>query len=143
MKAWVTAWLVSMALWLVLVGSFAPAELAAGVVAAAGAATAGYLARSADAHGVRLAGSDLVALSRVPAASVRDSVAVLAAIARQLAGGDPVRGRLVRVPDRAPPDPAGAVGHHLMTTLVVGSSPNTYVAGFEGGSALVHQLLRR
>lgn len=140
---WLAIWAVSMATWLLFVVTLAPAEVLAGVVAAAISTLAIAVVhryapvRLRFAPAVRwLAGS-----WRLPWRVVVETLRLAAALWRQVARGQRVTGRFRTIPfPEGEPEPV-ATTRRLIATTIASLAPNTYVVGIEDGYALVHQLL--
>ena len=138
-----SAWYVSLTLlWLAFVDTFAPAEVALGLLAAAVAATAAELVRSQELVRFRLEARWLRDLHRLPWQVLRDCWVLALALWRHCTG-HPVRGGFRVVPFPSEVDDARSAGRRALVTAVVSVAPNTLVVGVEGGEGemLVHQLV--
>ena len=135
-------WAVLMAAWLLFVDTFAVAEVLAGVVASALAASfaeavreRGYVRFSPRArwlaHAPRVAWQILV-----------DCWILEVALVRRLQGRRP-RGVLYRVPIRYGGDDSRSAARRALLNFAVSITPNSYVLDLEPGTgvALVHQLV--
>jgi hypothetical protein len=139
---WIAWFLPLLLLWLAFVDTLAGAELAAGLVAAAIAASAAELVRSQDLVRFRLDPRWLPGLQRLPWQVLRDTWLLAVALWGQL-GGRPVRGRFRVVPFPSEGDDARSAARRALATAVVSVAPNTVAVGIEGGEGelLVHQLV--
>jgi multisubunit Na+/H+ antiporter MnhE subunit len=140
---WLALWAASMATWLLFVVTLAPEELVAGAVAAGVSVVAVAVVLRYDPLRLRLAPVPrwLAGSWRLPWQVLVDTVRLAAALWRQVALGQPVRGRFVTVPfPEGEPQDVAAIRQVVATTLAA-LPPNTYIVEIEGGSALVHQLL--
>ena len=139
---WIAWFLPLVLLWLAFVDTLAGGEVAAGLVAAALAATAAEVVRSQDLVRFRLDPRWLGGLHRLPWQVLRDTWLLAVALWRQL-GGHPARGtfRVFAFPSEA--DDARSAARRALVTAVVSVAPNTVVVGIEGadGELLVHQLV--
>ena len=143
--AWLVVWAASFAMWLLLTSTVDHSELIAGAGAATIAATVFEVVREHGAPRARPRWAWLKPAPIIPLLVARDTVVVFAELARQLRGGRRRPGRLhvVELPDLG--DEAERNARHLIVTIGVSLSPNTYVIGFEPGrdEMLVHQLVPR
>jgi multisubunit Na+/H+ antiporter MnhE subunit len=142
-RAWI-AWFVALnLLWLLLISAWVPEEEVLGLFASALAATAAVAVQKQGLIRFKPRLRWLLAARSLPLASVRQSALVLAALARQLAGGEPVRGRFRTEHVSLPSDPDESATKRAL--LIAGRSfpPNTYVLGIdpERESMLVHELI--
>jgi multisubunit Na+/H+ antiporter MnhE subunit len=141
-RFWI-AWYVPMVvLWLAFVDTLAWEEVAAGLVAAAIAATAAELVRSQDLVRLHHAPRWLRGLPQLPWQVVRDTWLLTAALWRH-ATGRPVHGSFRVVPFPSEADDARSAARRALVTAVTSVAPNTVVVGIEGaeGELLVHQLV--
>ena len=131
-------------LWLAFVDTLAWEweEVAAGLVAAAIAATAAELVRSQDLVRFHLDPRWLRGLAPLPWQVLRDTWLLTVALWRHLTG-HPARGRFRVVPFPSEADDASSAGRRALVTALVSVAPNTVVVGVEGqeGEMLVHQLV--
>jgi len=129
-------------LWLAFVDTLAWEEVAAGLVAAAIAATAAELVRSQDLVRFQLDPRWLRGLSQLPWQVLRDIWLLTAALWRHSIGR-PVHGRFRVVPFPSEADDARSAARRALVTAVTSVAPNTVVVGIEGaeGELLVHQLV--
>jgi multisubunit Na+/H+ antiporter MnhE subunit len=136
-------WLVLAGLWLLLVESLAPAELIVGALAAAIAASVaeavreqGYMRFAPSPawirHGPRIAWQILV-----------DCSILAVALVRQVLGGRPARGLVLRVPVRYGDDSGRAAARRALLNFGISITPNSYVIDLDGeaGIAVIHQLV--
>jgi hypothetical protein len=141
--AWLAVWAVSMATWMLFVVTLAPEEMAAGAVAATAATVAIAVVYRFEPVRVRpgAAARWLARCWRVPWQVLADTVRLAAALWRQVARGEAVRGRfrVLEFPDD--PSAALATTRQVLATTVGSLAPNAYVVGFGDGRVLVHQLL--
>jgi multisubunit Na+/H+ antiporter MnhE subunit len=131
---WMLWWIGLMALWLLLV-SVTAAEVIAGAVAAAIAATAAEVVREQGL--VRL-----LRLYKLPRNIVRDSWLLTVALVGHLRG-DHVNSGFRAIPFRSGEDDARASARRALMVPAISVSPNTYVIGIDeaGDLMLVHQLI--
>jgi hypothetical protein len=130
-------------LWLLLISSFVLEETILGLFASALAATAAVAVREQVLVAFRPQPRWLLAAWRLPGRTARESLLVLGALARHLAGRGLVRGsfrtRRVALPD----DPAESAAKRAL--LIAGESfaPNAYVLGVDedSGLMLTHELV--
>jgi hypothetical protein len=129
-------------LWLAFVDTLAWEEVAAGLVAAAVAATAAELVRSQDLVRFHLDPRWLRALPQLPWQVLRDTWLLAAALWRHVTGR-PVHGRFRVVPFPSEADDARSAARRALVTAICSVAPNTVVVGIEGaeGEMLVHQLV--
>jgi multisubunit Na+/H+ antiporter MnhE subunit len=139
---WVAWYVALVVLWLAFVDTLAWEEVAAGLVAAAVAATAAEIVRSQDLVRFRLEPRWLRGLSGLPWQVVRDTWLLTAALWRHTTGR-PVRGTFRVVPFPSEADDARSAARRALVTAVCSVAPNTVVVGVEGGEGemLVHQLV--
>jgi hypothetical protein len=141
---WLIWWAIALGLWMLLVFKTEPAEIAAGAVAAAFAATGaelvrsrGYAPFSPELHWWR-------GLIRVPGEVLVDTWRMMRLLVLHFARGVPIEGRfrVVHFGSCAGDDPRSQTRRAVATWLGA-ISPNTYVLGFdeEKDAALVHQLV--
>jgi hypothetical protein len=138
-------WLVSFALWMLLVFKTEGAEFVAGAVAATFSATAAELVRS---KGYAPFSPDLrwaLALLRLPRDVLVDTFVIFRALALAAWRRKPIEGcfRTVHFADAAGDDPR-ATARRTVAKWLGCVGPNTVVAGFdeERDAVLVHQLVR-
>jgi multisubunit Na+/H+ antiporter MnhE subunit len=134
-----------MGLWMLLVFNTNPAEIVAGAVAAALAATGAELVRS---RGYAPFALDLRwsrALLRLPRDVLVDTWRMALLLARHFLRGQPIEGtfRIVHFPCGPRDDPRDQA-RLAFAQWVGGVSPNTYVLGIDErrNVAVVHQLIR-
>ena len=142
---WLAWWATCFVLWVLLVFKTEPAELVAGAVAAALAATGAELVRSRGYAPFPARAVWLRALIRVPREVVIDTWRMALVLVRHFARGEPVKGcfRIVEFPAEPRDDPRSQARRVVVQWL--GSvSPNTYVLGVDEHHhvAVVHQLVR-
>ncbi|HEX6654368.1 MAG TPA: hypothetical protein VF072_16600 [Thermoleophilaceae bacterium] len=142
---WLSVWALSYGLWILLVFKTEPAELVAGAVAAALAATGAELVR---ARGYAPFAPDLAwsrDLLRLPMEVVVDTWRMAKALIRHLLRGERLEGcfRIVHFPPGSREDPHAAARRTVAAWLGC-VSPNTYVIGFDEKHdvAVLHQLIR-
>jgi hypothetical protein len=137
-------WAIGLGLWMLLVFKTEPAEIVAGALAAALAATGaelvrarGYAPFSPDPRWWRT-------LLPLPRAVVVDTWLMLRLLLRHFARGEPVEGRfrIVHFEACAGRDPRRQA-RRAVATWLGGLSPNTYVLGFDEGrdAVVLHQLV--
>jgi multisubunit Na+/H+ antiporter MnhE subunit len=139
---WIAWYVPLLALWLAFVGTFDPAEVALGLVAAAVAATAAEVVRSQGLVRFRLDPHWLRDAPRLPRQVLRDCWLLAVALWRHCTGR-PVRGTFRVVPFPSEADDARSAARRALVTALVSVAPNTVVVGVEGaeGEMLVHQLV--
>jgi hypothetical protein len=142
---WLVWWAVSYALWVGLVFKTEPAELAAGAVAAAFAATAAEVVRAQGRVPFSPDRRWLRALGRLPAVVAVDTARLTAAVWRRAVRGEPLSGsmRVVHFDDCGGKDPRSEA-RRAFAKWLGGVGPNSYVVGFDEDhdAVLVHQLVR-
>lgn len=139
---WIAWYVPLVLLWLAFVDTFAPAEVALGLLAAAVAATAADLVRSQDLVRFRLEVRWLRDLRQLPWQVLRDCWLLAVALWRHLTG-HPVHGVFRVVPFPSEADDARSAARRALVTTAISATPNTLVVGAEGGGGelLVHQLV--
>jgi multisubunit Na+/H+ antiporter MnhE subunit len=143
--SWLTWWGALTALWLVLAADLSFAEVAAGMTAAALAATAAEVARSRGL--ARFAPKPQWVLSawRLPGRVLLDCWLLIAALWRTLGRREPIHGVFRTVPLPTGGGDARSAARRALITIAISLSPNTYAIGTdrEADMILVHQLIRR
>jgi multisubunit Na+/H+ antiporter MnhE subunit len=139
---WIAWYVPLVVLWLAFVDTLAWEEVAAGLVAAAIAATAAELVRSQDLFRFRMDPRWLRDLHLLPWQVLRDCWLLTVALWRHCTG-HPVRGVFRVVPFPSEADDARSAARRALVTVVGSVAPNTVVVGVEGaeGEMLVHQLV--
>jgi hypothetical protein len=137
--AWIGSWLVSVAIYLVLVDTVALPELVAGAVIAIIGASGATLLRAQRRVVMRPRASWLVALWRPVVSYPGDLVTVTRALVRPKT----VSGRLYALPFEPGPDDARSAARRVLGPTAASFPPNTFVVGLdsERGLLLVHQLV--
>ena len=137
--AWIGWWLVSAALYLVLVDTAVTPELVTGAVIASLAATGATLVRGRRRVVLRPDPAWLVGLWRPLAAYPRDMWTLTRALARRR----PAAGRLYALPFAPGVDDARSAARRVLGPSAGSFAPNTFVVGQdpEAGLLLVHQLV--
>jgi multisubunit Na+/H+ antiporter MnhE subunit len=142
---WLSWWAIAYGLWVLFVFKTEPAELVAGAVAAAFAATGAELVRS---RGYAPFAPDLAWsrwLLRLPKEVVVDTWRLAVLLVRHFVHGVPIKGclRIVRFPAGSDDDPR-AQARRTVVGWLASVSPNTYVIGIDERHhvAVVHQLIR-
>jgi Na+/H+ ion antiporter subunit len=142
-RGWLAWFAVLNVLWLMLISAWVVEEELLGLFASAVGATAAEAVREQGLVGFRPRARWLWRLRVLPARAVRESVFVLAALAGQVAGRGPVKGRFRLVPVTLPADSDEAAAKGAL--LIAGESfaPNTYVLAIDDdkGLMLVHELV--
>jgi multisubunit Na+/H+ antiporter MnhE subunit len=138
---WLASWVVLLGLWLLLV-TVSVAELIAGMVAAAIAATAFEVVR---AQGLVRFDPDprwFLRMWKIPRSVVRDCWILTAALFHHLTG-KPVNSGFRAIPFRSGGDDDRSSARRALVVPALSVSPNTYVIGIDEGSdlMLVHQLV--
>lgn len=141
LAAWTAAWFV---VWIAFTASTSLADLSAGVVVAAAAAWLSEAARVSEGLRFRPDARWFALGLRLPKQVVADSWTVTTALARHLAGRQPVRSGFVAVP--LVPDDADrgrATARRTLITWAVTLTPNTTAVDTDEqrGLLLVHQLV--
>ena len=142
---WLAWWAVSYAFWLLAVFKTEPAELVAGAIAAAFAATGAELVRS---RGYAPFAPELAwsrGLLRIPREVVMDTWHMARLLVRHFVKGEPIEGTLRIVQfDPGPPDDPRAAAMRTVVGWLGCISPNTYVIGIDEDHsvAVLHQLIR-
>ncbi len=137
--AWVGSWLVSAALYLVLVDTVVLPELVTGAVIATIAASLATVVRAQRRAVIRPHLSWVIGLWRPVASYPHDMWTLTRALARRR----PVSGKLFAVPfDPGSGDPRSAA-RRVLGPSAGSFAPNTFIVGLdpESGSLLVHQLV--
>ncbi len=144
-RFWLAWYVPLLALWILLVDTFAVEELVLGALAAALAATAADLVRAQDLVRFRMRPRWLNGMWTIPWRVVLDCGLLAEALWHQLSRPGSVRGVFRVLPFPREGDDAAAAARRALVTSVVSLTPNTYVVGIEGdeGAVLVHQLVRR
>jgi multisubunit Na+/H+ antiporter MnhE subunit len=139
---WGLWWVVLMALWLLLTGTFDAQEVAAGVVASALAATAVIVVQAQGVMHLRPRASWLVRAGRLPARIIADNWTVLSLVLRRLVTREEIRGAFRALPFDPGGDDARSATRRALITIAITVSPNTYVVGIDryAGLILCHQL---
>jgi hypothetical protein len=142
---WVGWWAIAYGLWVLLVFKTEPAELVAGAVTAAFAATGAELVR---ARGYTPFAPELAwsrSLLRLPKEVALDTWRMAVLLVRHFARGSPIKGctRIVHFAAGSKDDPR-AQGRRAFAEWLGCVSPNTYVVGIDERHqvAVVHQLIR-
>jgi hypothetical protein len=142
---WLSWWAISFVLWVLLVFKTEPAEIVAGAVAAAFAATGAEVVRS---RGYAPYAPDLSwsrGLLRLPREVVVDTWRMARLLVRHFVRGDPVEGcfRIIHFSAGSRDDPR-AQARRAVAEWLGAVSPNTYVVGIDERHdvAVVHQLIR-
>jgi hypothetical protein len=142
---WLTWWAISFVLWMLLVFNTQPAEIVAGAVAAALAATGAELVRSRGYAPFALDPRWARALLRLPREVVVDTWRLTLLLVRHFLRGDPIEGcfRIVHF-SPGPRDDPHEQARRAVAQWIGGVSPNTYVLGIDERRhvAVVHQLIR-
>jgi hypothetical protein len=127
-RFWI-AWYVPMVvLWLAFVDTLAREEVAAGLVAAAIAATAAELVRSQDLVRFHLDPRWLRGLAQLPWQVLRDTWLLTAALWRH-STGRPVHGRFRVVPFPSEADDARSAARRALATAVTSVAPTPWSSG--------------
>ena len=129
--------------WLALTTTFDPAEVAAGVVASALAATGAELVRATCLIGFRPRAAWILRAPRVVLRIFGETIVVVQALLSHVAGRREMRGAFRVLPlDPGADDPTSAARRAFLTTAV-SATPNTYVVGIdrERRMMIVHQLV--
>jgi multisubunit Na+/H+ antiporter MnhE subunit len=143
LSTWLTWWGSCFLIWLGLTTTFDPAELLAGVLASAVAATGAELVRATGLIGFRPQAAWFFRAPRVAWRCIVDTGVVIGALLAHATGRRPMRGAFRTIPtDPGGDDPASAARRALLTAAI-SATPNTYVVGIdrERGEIVVHQLV--
>ena len=142
---WLGWWTLSYAFWVLAVFKTEPAELVAGAIAAAFAATGAELVRS---RGYAPFAPELAwsrGLLRLPREVVMDTWRMARLLVKRFLHGEPIKGTFRIVPFTPGPadDPRAAAARTVVGWLGC-ISPNTYVIGLDDQHhvAVFHQLIR-
>jgi hypothetical protein len=140
---WATWWLALFWLWFLLVGEWNRQQLVAAAVASTIAATLAEYARTRTGFQGRVPLRGLADLPQALGMVVVDFGIVTGALARSVACGRVVRGRLVSRELEGAVATASGVGPRAWTALVASYSPNAYVIVVdpETGTVLLHDLV--
>jgi multisubunit Na+/H+ antiporter MnhE subunit len=141
-RFWLLAWLASAALWMVLVDSVRIAELVAGAVVAAIAAT-GFEAVRRQRVAAQAVRPDLALRGwRVLPKALPDVWRLTRAALVQLRRREPVRGRVVAMPFGHTGDDGDDRAARALSAALGSIAPNSIVIGVDrdNGFLLVHQL---
>jgi multisubunit Na+/H+ antiporter MnhE subunit len=144
MAFWLAWWALCFVLWMLLVFKTEPAEVVAGALAAAFAATAAELVRSRGyaPFAPRLEWSR--ALLRLPREVAHDTWRMTLLLVRHFTRGERIEGsfRIVQIPASARGDPH-AQARRAVAEWLSSVSPNTYVLGVHEEHLVVvlHQLI--
>jgi multisubunit Na+/H+ antiporter MnhE subunit len=140
---WLAWFAVLNVLWLVFISAWVVEEEILGLFASAIAATAAEAVREQGLVGFRPRARWLWQVRLLPARTVRETVGVLGALALQLAGKRPVRGRFRLVEVTMPDDPDEAAAKRALMTAGESFAPNGYVLAIdpEERLMLVHELV--
>ncbi|HET9110830.1 MAG TPA: hypothetical protein VFN78_08405 [Ktedonobacterales bacterium] len=141
-------WCALFVVWLLLVDSFAPPELIAGVGAATLALPIVFVVSAHVERRYRLRMRWLKELRQTPLGVLRDTLLVCRTLVLHLSGREPMRGAFRLVPfdvgaqGVTTGDDVAANSWQAFATIATSVTPNTYVIGIdaERGVALVHQL---
>ncbi len=136
-------WVVLAGLWLLLVESFAPAELAAGAVAAALAASVAEAVREGEYVTFAPALAWLRYGPRVAWQILADCWILAVALAHHLRGDRLAHGLVTRVPMRYGDDGGRDAARRALLNFGISITPNSYVIDFDGelSMAVIHQLV--
>jgi hypothetical protein len=141
---WLAWWAIALGLWMLLVFKTEPAEIVAGAMAAALAATGAELVRL---RGYAPFSPELRwwrELRRLPREVLMDTWRMLRLLILHFARGEPIEGRfrIVHFESCAGDDPRRQARRAVATWLGA-ISPNAYVLGFDEkkDAAVVHQLV--
>jgi multisubunit Na+/H+ antiporter MnhE subunit len=141
---WLAWWAICMGLWMLLVFKTEPAEVVAGAVAAALAATGTELVRS---RGYAPFSPELRwwrGLLRLPLDVGRETWMLIVLLARHYLRGKPIQGRFRIIHfDECEGDDPRTQTRRAVAIWLTSVSPNTYVLGFDPRHdiAVVHQLV--
>jgi hypothetical protein len=140
---WLAWFAVLNLLWLVLISAWVLEEAILGLFAAAVAATAAEAVREQGLAGFRPRARWLWRARVLPWRGVRESGVVLVALARDLTGRAPVRGRFRLVPVALPDDPDEQAAKRALLTVGESFAPNSYVLTIDNrkGLMLTHELV--
>jgi hypothetical protein len=143
-RFWLVCWALSLGLWMLLVFKTEPAEVVAGAVAAAFAATAAELLRSHAYAPFSPEARWLRKLGRLPREVIVDCWILARALWRRAVRGQRIEGafRCIHFPRSAGDDPRTHA--RLAVAKWLGAvAPNSYVVGFDERRelVLVHQLV--
>jgi hypothetical protein len=134
-------WLVLAALWMALDDNHHLDEMAAGLGATIVATAVTLFALDRMSPGLRIPPRALLILPRTAWRMAADSGLLLRALWQTVVLRRPVRGRWVSEPITAADTPA-ARGHRVFTTALGSLAPNRVIGDAEGGTLVVHELVR-
>ncbi len=141
----VLSWLLLAAVWVVLSGDGSPGNVAAALLAAAGAVWLGEAARRANAVVARPSASWWRTAARLPRLAGRDAGGLAAALWRRLAHGEELPGAFRAVPyERVGRNPSERT-HRTLATMAISLLPNSYVLGIDPDEEriVVHEMIER
>jgi hypothetical protein len=140
---WLSWWAFCWGLWVLLVFKTEAAEIVAGAIAAAFAATGAELVRSRGYAPFRGELRWCRGLLRLPLEVSRETWSMIGLLVRHYARGEPIEGRfrIVHFDECAGKDPRSQA-RRAVATWRASVSPNTYLLGFdpERDVAVIHQL---
>jgi multisubunit Na+/H+ antiporter MnhE subunit len=141
--AWLAWWCSCFLMWLALTTTFDPAELAAGVIASAVAATGAELVRATGLIGFRPRAAWFLRAPRVAWRSVIDTGIVMRALIAHVTGRREMRGAFRIIPVEPGGDDPSSAARRALLTAAISATPNTYVVGIDRdrGMMIVHQLV--
>jgi multisubunit Na+/H+ antiporter MnhE subunit len=126
-RAWIAWWLLLAALWLLLIDNTDAADIAAGALAAAIAATASVLVRGQRATTLRFRARWLRVLPALLASVARDLPAVARVVWARGVLRRPERGELVEIPFAAVGDDPEAAARRVLALTLGSVAPGTGV----------------
>jgi hypothetical protein len=134
-------WVVLAGLWMALIDNHHLDEMAAGLGVTIVATAVTLVALKRMSPGVRVPLSAARVLPRTAWRMALDAGLLLRALWQTVVLRRPVRGRWVSEPID-PADTPAARGHRVLTTVVASLAPNRVVGDAEGGTLVVHELVR-
>ena len=141
--AWLTWWVLLMALWIAIDDSLRSDELLAGAGAAALAALAAEIASHQAAIRLEIRAGWLARAFRLPGEVAHDTWTVFTALARTLATRRPPRGGFRELPVRYGDGTPLGVTRRVLLTGAYSLAPNTFVLGMDAQRdvMVVHELV--
>src|SRR5436189_283227 len=128
---WLGWWIASMLLWLALTSTLKASEAIVGMGASAIAATAAEIVRINLPRKIRVRVRWLRHAWRLPYHIVSDTITVFSRLGRSVVTQAQPRGSFEWLEMRHDGEKALDGGRHLIATMGISVSPNTYVVGFD------------
>ena len=140
---WLVWWIALVFLWQLFVNTFAPAEVVAGLTAAAVAATAAEVVRGQGLVHFRPRARWLLRTGTLPPAVLQDSLTLARVLWRRIARREKVSGDFSTVSFESGGDDPQSAARRALYVAAISLTPNTYVLGIDRDEnlMLVHQLV--